>query len=153
MDGAAVFAVRNAIKLMYNVALQGKPVGMQDQMAPCPLGGSAHVKGTATSNADQGTTTVELTYTFESCAYSATGTDPNQTFAVTLTGSIVESGVLSAQPSSTTSLQFQSASVTITGTVYSPPIAYEADACALDLGQNGNDVSGTLCGRTAGVTL
>jgi len=153
MDATVLLAVRNAIKLMYNRTLQGKPVGMQDQMAPCPLGGTAHVTGTATSNANQGTTSVELTYAFESCAYSATDTDPNQTFAITLTGSIIESGILSEQPSSTTALQFQSASVTVTGTVYTPPIHYEADACALDLGQNGNGVSGTLCGRMAGVVL
>jgi hypothetical protein len=31
--------------------------------------------------------------------------------------------------------------------------AREADACALDIGKNGNDISGTLCGRMAGVTL
>jgi hypothetical protein len=152
-DATAVLAVRNAIKLMYNVTLEGKPVGMQDKMALCPLGGSAHVTGTATSNANQGTTSVELTYAFESCTYSATDTDPSQTFALTLTGSIVESGVLSAQPSTTTALQFLSASVTIQGTVYTPPIDYRADRCALDLGQNGNDVSGTLCGQMAGVTL
>src|ERR1700682_3681615 len=115
MDATAVLALRNAIKLMYNVTLQGKPVGMQDQMAPCPLGGTARVTGTATSNANQGTTSVELTYAFESCAYSATDTDPSQTFALTLTGSIVESGGLAGQPSTTTALHFQSASVTITG--------------------------------------
>jgi hypothetical protein len=153
MDATALLALRNAIKLMYNRTLQGMPVGMQDKMADCPLGGTAHVTGTATSNANQGTTTVGLTYAFESCAYSATDTDPSQTFSVTLTGSIVESGVLSSQPSSTTSLRFQSTSVTITGSVYTPPIHYEADACALDIGQNGNDVSGTLCERMAGVTL
>jgi hypothetical protein len=152
-DATAVLAVRNAIKVAYNATLQGGPVGTQDQMARCPLGGTAQVTGTATSNANQGTTNVELTYAFDSCAYSATDTDPSQTFALTLTGSIVESGVLSAQPSTTTALQFRSASVTITGTVYRPPIDYKADACALDLGQNGNNVSGALCGRMAGVAL
>src|SRR5262249_1787750 len=55
-DGNAIRAYREMLKLMYNVTLQGKPVGPQDQTAPCPLGGTARVFGNATSNALQGAT-------------------------------------------------------------------------------------------------
>jgi hypothetical protein len=151
-DAIAIRTLRDAIKLVYNVTLQGKPVGAQDQSTPCPLGGSASVQGQATSNADQGTTSVSLTYVFAKCDFSQTDTDPNQTFAMTLTGTVTESGTIAVQPSSTTSLQFQSDAMTFSGTVYSPTIDV-AETCAAILGQSGNDLSGTLCGRPAGGTL
>src|SRR4029077_12831626 len=92
MDAIAVRALRDTIKDVYNVTLQGKPVGAQDQTIQCFLGGTAHVYGEATSNADQGTTTVSLTYDLVSCAYSETDTDPNQTFNMTLSGRVTENG-------------------------------------------------------------
>jgi hypothetical protein len=153
MDAAAIHALRNAIKLVYNTSLQSKPVGMQDQTTPCPLGGSAHVFGQATSNAGQGTTSVELTYVLALCAYSETSSDPTQTFAMTLTGTVTESGIIAVQPSSTTSLQFHSDAMTFSGTVYSQPIDYGASGCVVVLGQDGNALSGTVCGRAAGLTL
>jgi hypothetical protein len=152
VDAIAVRALRDAIKLVYNVTLQSKPVGAQDQSTPCPLGGSASVQGQATSNADQGATIVSLTYVFAQCAFSQTDTDPTQTFAMTLTGTVSEHGTIAVQPSSTTSLQFQSDAMTFSGTVYSPAIDV-AETCAVVLGQSGNDLSGTLCGRAAGGTL
>jgi hypothetical protein len=151
-DAIAVRALRDAIKLVYNVTLQGKPVGAQDQSTPCPLGGSASVQGQATSNADQGATTVSLTYAFAQCAFSQTDTDPNQTFSVTLTGTVTENGTIAVQPSSTTSLQFKSDAMTFAGTVSTPAVDV-AETCAVVLGQSGNEISGTLCGRTAGGTL
>jgi hypothetical protein len=57
------------------------------------------------------------------------------------------------QPSITTALLMASDSLTLTGTVYDPPISYSADACALELSQSGDDLSGTICGRPAGVDL
>jgi hypothetical protein len=152
MDAIAVRALRDAIKNVYNVALQARPVGAQDQTLPCLLGGMAHVYGEATSNADQGATTVSLTYDLTSCAFSETDTDPNQTFKMTLSGRVTESGTIAVQPSSTTALRFGSDAVTFSGTVYSPPIPYQ-QKCAVALGQTGNDLSGTLCSRTAGLAL
>jgi hypothetical protein len=151
-DAIAVRALRDAIKDVYNFTLQGKPVGTQDQTTLCPLGGMAHVFGEATSNADQGATTVSLTYELTSCAYSETDTDPNQTFNMTLSGKVTESGTIAVQPSSTTALRFESDAVTFSGTVYSPPISYQ-QKCAVALGQTGNDLSGTLCSRTTGLAL
>jgi hypothetical protein len=152
-DAAAVRSLREAIKVAYNATLQGKPVGMQDQMTNCPLDGSAHVFGTATSNGAQGTTDVQLTYVFTKCTYSQTSSDPTQTFAMAITGTVMESGTIAVQPSATTSLQFHSSAMKFSGTVFYPPIPYQVSTCAVDLGQNGNDVSGMLCGRPAGVNL
>src|SRR5262249_43464304 len=50
-DGAALRGMRETVKLVYNLKLQGKPVGMHDETTPCPGGGTAHVTGTAMSNA------------------------------------------------------------------------------------------------------
>jgi hypothetical protein len=153
LDATALRSLRDAIKLVYNVTLQGQPVGTQDQTTPCPLSGNAHVYGQATSNANQGTTNVALTYVLTQCAYSETNSDPTQTFSMTLTGTVTESGTIAAQPSSTTSLQFQSGAMTFSGTIGSPPVVFDASMCTVVLGQMGNDLSGTLCGRAAGVTL
>ncbi|HEY8042339.1 MAG TPA: hypothetical protein VIF15_21195 [Polyangiaceae bacterium] len=153
LDAVALYGMRMTMKVVYNVTLQGQPVGAQDRNAPCPQGGSVHVHGTATSNADQGTTVVALTYDFAQCHVTQVDSDPTHAFDLTLTGSITEQGDLAVQPSSTTSLQLQSGAMTLGGQVYSPGIDYSADACALTLGQDGNNLSGTLCGRPAGVTL
>jgi hypothetical protein len=153
LDGTALRALRDAIKLVYNKTLQGNPVGAQDNMTQCPLGGNAHVFGQATSNAEVGTTNVELTYVFTQCEYSETQSDPSQTFQVTMTGTVTESGTIAAQPSTTTSLQFQSDALTFSGSVEYPPIPYNENTCVVVLGQIGSDLSGMLCGRMAGVML
>ena len=159
-DGVALLSLRDAIKVVYNLTLQGQPVGPQSGMLPnamypmgCPGGGMASVTGTASSNADQGTTTVNLTYVFTSCHYSVIDSDPTQTFDMTVDGTVTEVGTIAVQPSSTTALEFTSAAFSFDGTVYGPPIDYMQKACALQLGQDGNNLSGTLCGRDAGTTL
>jgi hypothetical protein len=152
-DAVAVQSLRDAIKLAYNLGLQGQPVGAQDASAPCPLGGSAHVFGEATSNAAVGSTSVALTYAFDQCGFSNTDTDPKRTYAVTLNGAITENGTLAQQPSATTALDLASDAMSFAGTVYTPPIPYDAGPCAMQLGQNGNQLSGTMCGRQVGLTL
>jgi hypothetical protein len=157
-DGVALLSLRDAIKLVYNLTLQSHPVGPQDAMLPtppgCQLGGTASVSGTATSNADQGTTTVNLTYVFAQCGYPQTDSDPTQTFHLTLNGTITEVGTIAVQPSTTTALEFTSASFSLDGTVYDgPPLPYVQNGCALRLVQNGNNLTGTFCGRDAGTML
>ncbi len=153
-DGVAVLSLRDAIKLVYNLTLATHPVGPQTGMAPCPLGGTASVSGTATSNADQGTTMVNLTYVFTRCEYSEIDTDPTQTFDLTLDGTVTEVGTIAVQPTSTTALEFSSDAVSFEGSVYAgPAIPYTANSCPLKLGQDGNELSGTLCGRVVGTTL
>ena len=153
-DGVALLALRDAIKYVYNFTLQNKPVGPQDAGTICQLPtGSAMVSGTASSNANQGTTTVKLTYVFTNCLYSQIESDPTQTFNLTLDGTVTEVGTIAVQPPSTTALEFTSSAFSFDGSVYGPAIPYVQKGCALQLVQNGNDLSGTLCGRDAGTTL
>jgi hypothetical protein len=153
-DGVALVSLRDTIKVVFNLALQTKPVGQQNVLGfPCPNGGLANVSGTASSNASQGTTIVNLTYVFSNCAYLQIDSDPTQTFNMTLDGTVTEVGTIAVQPSSTTALELTSSSFSLAGTVYGPPINYTQKGCPVRLAQNGNNLSGILCGRDAGTTL
>jgi hypothetical protein len=168
-DSVALRGFRETLKQVFNGALQAQPVGPQDVTYTCaPLGGTAHITGTATSNADVGSTSVSLTYVFDRCRYIAQDTDPTQNYDLSVTGVVVESGTIAVQPGSTTSLAITSDAVVLAGSVYSPPISYATDGgvsltdagdagieggCAILVSQNGNQLSGTICGRTAGVSL
>ncbi len=167
-DAVAMRAFRETLKQVFNGALQSMPVGAQDQMYGCtPFGGTAHVTGTVTSNADVGTTSVALTYVLDRCRYMAVDTDPTQNYDMTLTGTTTEEGVIAVQPGTTTALAITSGAMTFSGTVYSPALPYPADAgqeatapdaapgevCSVQVAQNGNQLSGKICGRIAGLTL
>jgi hypothetical protein len=170
-DSVALRAFRETLKQVFNGALQNMPVGTQDQHFDCtPFGGTAHVTGTATSNADVGTTTVALTYDLDHCRYEETDTDPTQNYDITLTGTAIETGTIAVQPGSTTSLSVTSTAMIFSGSVYSPALEYPgaasqdvtldagadagpANACSVQVAQNGNQLSGTLCGRNVGVSL
>ena len=152
-DGIALRSLREGMKLLYNLELQGKPVGPQDATVPCPLGGSAHVFGTATSNATQGSTEVQLTYALDHCGYSQTDTDPLRNYSVIIHGTVVETGTIAVQPTSTTALVISSDALDLTGKIHVPTIDYAASACKLAISQSGSKLAGELCGRTAGVSL
>lgn len=152
-DGVALRSLREGMKLLYNLELQGKPVGPQDATVPCPLGGSAHVFGTATSNAVQGATEVQLTYALDHCRYSQKDTDALRNYSVTVHGTVQQRGTIAVQPTATTALVITSDALDLTGTVHEPPLDYAANACKLGLAQTGSKLSGELCGRTVGVTL
>jgi hypothetical protein len=153
LDGIAVLGMRLTLKQIFNQTLQGKPVGAQDARYACPLGGTAHVFGTATANAVQGATQVDLTYELEACVLINRDTDPKGNYHLTTTGTIKQLGTLAVQPTATTSLGVQSDAITIVGTVYDPPLPYEQKACKLLTQQDGNKVTGTLCGRDFSTTL
>ena len=152
-DAIALRAVREAMKTAYNRMLTGNDAGPQDETSPCPLGGQIHVFGSATSNAAQGATRVSLSYVFDRCKFASVDTEPTRNYSVTLTGTIAEDGTLAVQPTATTSLILKSDALDVAGSVGVPAVDYSAAACALAIGQNGNQLSGTLCGRVAGVTL
>ncbi len=157
-DGVALRGLRTIIKFAFNLTVQGRPVGAQDATHDClPSNGSTgqvHVFGSASSNADQGSSFVDLSFDFQNCAYPA-APDPSaeQNFDITVAGLVSEHGTLAVQPSSTSALLFHSDAVSMTGTVYDPPIDYAAAGCMLDLNQDGNELAGTLCGRAAGFTF
>ena len=158
-DGVALRGVREMMKLAYNLLIQGKPVGAQNGSSPCrssdgSQGGRVHVFGNATSNAVQGSSFVELEYEFDECAYSVPpSATPEQNYSLTLTGNVKQQGTLAVQPSSTTALLIDSESIRLSGTVYDPPVDYEAQDCGLAVAQQGSRVSGILCGRNAGFTF
>jgi hypothetical protein len=152
-DQIAMRALRETMKLVFNRTVQGKPVGSQDLTTACPFGGNAHVTGTATSNAAQGASEVQLSYVLDHCAYMQQGDDPAQTYNVTITGTLSEGGTIAVQPSATTALNIQGDGVTMTGTVHDPPLAWTGTSCSVVLAQNGANLSGTICGRQTGLTL
>lgn len=151
-DSIAVRAIRETMKLAFNLTLQGKPVGPQDATTPCPLGGSVRITGTASSNAFQGATDVDLTYALDGCAYVFRDDDAEDNYSVTLRGTVRQRGTLAVQPTATSALVIESDSLAIVGTVHDPPVPIDEE-CPLRLGQNGNVVSGTFCGRETGADL
>jgi hypothetical protein len=162
----ALLGLRTAMKLAYNFEVSTKHVGPQDGTAPCvsfdgSQAGTVHVFGDAEVDPIQGASIVSLTYDFKNCLYSAPP-DPSadQNFSLTMNGKVTEVGTLSVQPTATTALiigtvvddstMLPTESLSISGTVYDPPLDYTASGCALSVIQNGNSVSGALCGRSAG---
>lgn len=152
-DEIAVRAIRETMKLGFNLTLQGKPVGQHDVSTPCPQGGRARIFGTVTSNSEQGATDVDLTYVLDACAYLERDDEPEENYQITVTGTLTQKGVLAVQPTSTNAVLIGSDSVTIKGTVNDPALPYEVLACPLKLGQNGNSLTGTLCDRVVSVEL
>jgi hypothetical protein len=152
-DQTGLRTMREAMKLVFNLTLQGKPVGMHDFTVPCPLGGKARIFGDAQSNATQGSTFVKLTYVLEACAVLQRDDKPKENYRMTVSGTIRQEGTIAVQPTATTALAMQSEDVTLTGTVYDPPIPYEAKSCAVVLQQMGSRLSGTLCGRATTTDL
>ncbi|HMR09522.1 MAG TPA: hypothetical protein PKA88_27270 [Polyangiaceae bacterium] len=152
-DANALRALRETTKLVFNLTLQGKPVGSHDETTPCPQGGSARVFGEATSNAVQGASELSLTYEFSACHYLSRDDEPDENYDVVIDGTLTQVGTLAVQPTATTALVMKSDALSIEGTVYDPPKPYSAAACIVELGQSGNDLSGTICGRSAGLKL
>ena len=151
-DEIAIRALRETTKLAFNLTFQGKPVGSHDLVTPCPLGGGARVSGTASSNAIQGATEVKLTYVLLGCSYLFKDEDAKENYRMTLTGTMTQEGIIAVQPSATTALVMRSEKMTFAGTVHDPPIDYDAE-CPVELGQNGNVLTGTICGRDASTDL
>jgi hypothetical protein len=152
-DGIALRSLRETMKLIYNITLQANPEGEQDETTECPLGGSARIFGTATSEPVQGATEVDLTYELRDCAYTEIDDEPEESYRMTLDGTVTQSGTMAVQPTATTALLMQSDAVSLVGSVFDPPREFHEEDCVLDVAQNGNDLSGLLCGREAGVDL
>jgi hypothetical protein len=152
-DGIAARALRETLKLAYNLTLQANPIGQQDESSECPLGGRARVFGFATSNPVQGATEVDLTYELDRCAVFEIDEEANESYQMLIDGTLTQTGIMAVQPSATTALVMRSASMSLVGTVHDPPREYLAVECAVELGQNGNDLAGLLCERAVGVDL
>ncbi len=151
-DGIALRALRETVKLAFNLTFQGKPVGSYDLATTCPLGGAVRVTGTALSNAEQGTTNVDITYVLVECGYLTKDDDAKQTYDMKVSGTFTQKGILAVQPTSPSALIMKSDNITFEGTVYDPAVPYNAE-CPLELGQTGNRLSGKICGRSAEADL
>lgn len=152
-DAIAMRATREMMKLLYNLTIQGKPVGPQDFTRPCPFGGSARVYGTVDSNAEQGTSEVDLTYEFTTCGYLQKDDVAQENYDIKLSGTFSQKGTFAAVSSATTAVIIKGEKVALEGTVHDPPEPYSEKDCALEMNQNGNAVSGKICGRTAGFSF
>jgi hypothetical protein len=154
-DNIALRSLRETMRWIYNQRLPGRPVGMQDASADCIMNGTimngtVQITGDAGSNPDQGATIVDLSFVFNACYYAPfKNATHDRNYAMTLTGTVTESGILSQQPTSTTSLIIRGDDFSFEGTVDDPAVDYRETGCAVDVAQNGNAVSGTICGRPA----
>jgi hypothetical protein len=152
-DGVAMRATREMMKLLYNLTIQGKPVGPQDHTRPCLFGGSARVSGQVASNAQLGTTEVDLVYEFNGCGYLQKDDEAPENYNVKLTGVLTQKGTFAAVTGATTAVEIVGEKITLEGTVNDPPIAYSARDCGLVVSQSGNSVSGKICERVAGFSF
>lgn len=158
-DGVALRGLREAMKFAYNKLVATRPVGPQNVMSTCysfdgSQGGTVHVFGTALVNAIQGASIVDLSYDFQNCHWAVPpDVTATQNYALTLSGTLTQQGTISVQPTATTALSIESGAVSVSGTVYDPPVDYSVSECTLSVNQSGNAVSGSLCGRNAGFTF
>jgi len=83
----------------------------------------------------------------DACVLLERDTEPRENYRLATSGTFRQTGTLAVQPTATTALGMKSDAVTITGTVYDPPIPYEQKACPLLSNQDDSKVTGTLCGR------
>lgn len=146
-------ALREVVKVVYNLTLQGNPVGAQDERTDCPLGGDARVTGFASSVAEQGATEVQLTYELSECRYLQRDDEVDENYDMTITGSVRERGVMAVQPTATTALIFEGSRVELEGNVFDPPVDYAESDCALRLVHDGQRLNGTWCGLEIGFDL
>jgi hypothetical protein len=152
-DQVAARSLREVLKLVYNLTLQGNVIGPQDETTRCPHGGSAHVVGVANSVAEQGANELELGYELTECAYQHRDDDADESYDVVLSGPVGEAGILAVQPTATTALIFASDGISIEGELFDPPLPYAESDCAFRLAQDGNHFSGSWCGRKIGFDL
>lgn len=118
------------------------------------MGGPVHVFGTATANAVQAASFVDLECDFEQRAHAApANATPDPNYDLVVSGRVRQKGTLAVQPSSTTALVIDCDSLSTSGTVYDPTVDYAAGDCALAVAQQGGRICGTLCGRNAGFTF
>jgi len=148
-DGVVLRALRVGMRFAYNFAIQSKPVGMQDEMVPCIPSGNVHIVGDAQSNAMLGTSELNLTYTFTDCVNPAPqNTTPERNYKLTMNGAVTENGTL-AMGGPTTSLTLIGTGMGFSGTVYDPPVDYVEMDCEVKANQDGNNMTGMVCGRMA----
>jgi hypothetical protein len=165
-DGVTIRALREGMARIYNKTFpQPLPAGVtppqdyvpppvvpngpQDLMVLCDAVHAVHVVGDAVSDEYQGITTVSLTYDVPGClSENKNDPTPEGNYSLLITGTLFEVGKLS-QGNRVTAVVIRGDGVSFSGTIFDPAIAL-SETCDVDLVQNGNNVSGRICGRIAG---
>src|SRR5450432_2990865 len=114
-DNRVGFAIDNAGWLLYNENIAGSPSGGVNKTAPCPLGGTAAITGTATF-ANNGVETTQLTYMLTACGVSASS------YTLTLGGTFQMNGTFTSNQQN--DITFSSGTLSIAGQLVvldSPP--------------------------------
>ena len=75
-------------------------------------------------------------------------TTPERNYNLTMNGTVIEKGTL-AMGGPTTALTLKGTGMGFSGTVFDPPVDYVEMDCDVDARQEGNNVTGTVCGRMA----
>jgi hypothetical protein len=152
-DGVVLYALRQTMQFVYNEALQGQPAGAQDAGGEC-LTGTAAVGGIAVPDGGVGSVGVSLSYELAACQLLRKNTTPGHNYDLTFAGTVSEEKTIAVLlNTSTMTLAIKSDALSFSGTVYDPPMHYEGSNCVVDVTQNGNDVTGTICGRQAGFSF
>lgn len=154
VDKDTAIAIVNGMADMYNQNLAGKATGSQNVMVNCPVGGTAHITGTTSYDSTHDITSVMLTVAMTGCKVSLVSAANGLSVALTLGGTITETGSWSS--SNYESVNYQGSSLVMSGTDqrtgYAPATIGETCDVAITFDESGSStssVSGTVCGRPA----
>lgn len=139
-DETVVYAILDQCAYLYGQSLIGKPVGAQDVIAPCPLGGEAHLTGTT---ADDGVNaTIDLVYDFAGCR------TVDDTFELVIDGPVASIGSFSS--SGFQAMSYTATDLWVQGWALGVDVDDRCDLAVTDeaWSEGGGGVTGEWCGRT-----
>jgi hypothetical protein len=135
------FALDDTLWFLWNQKLAGHPVGVQDIMGTCPLGGTAHITGM--DGASNGTTTTDIQFALDACENSNTQYHLSFTGTVTMEGSF-DSDTFAAET-------FSAPGLDVSGDLKWRDKPTIDQSCDVIVNQRGTGdsakLTGTVCGR------
>ncbi len=135
------FALDDTLWFLWNQKLAGHPVGVQDIMGACPLGGTAHITGI--DGASNGTTTTDIQFALDACENS------NEQYHLTFTGTVSMEG--SFDSDTFTAETFSAPGLDVRGDLKwrdKPTIDQSCDVIVNQRGAGDSaKLTGTVCGR------
>jgi hypothetical protein len=138
------YAVSSTVWFLYNQNIPGLPGGSVDVSVACPLGGTAHITGTATGSVD-GTTTVHLMFELAACRNTAAR------YSLTFDGIISMDGNFNTGTSGAaefTAVAFASDELAISGTLKYLDDPKVDETCAVQQTQGTEgELQGQVCDR------
>ena len=135
------FALDDTLWFLWNQKLAGHPVGVQDIMGACPLGGTAHITGM--DGAANGTTTTDIQFALEACENS------NEQYHLTFSGTVSMEG--SFDSDTFTAETFSAPGLAVSGDLKWRDKPTLDQSCDVIVNQRGSGdsakLTGTVCGR------